>query len=1225
MSDNENKGLNNPEQFPSVPPVEAPIAPVSFDSTPPISPVTETPVTETPVSETPEVVQAPEIVEIAKPIEAATPEEAPATPENANVLIKGLEQSEQALKDNFRKIESSFIDIGKTILESGVFVDEEYTAVNELLANAFNRYEEIATIINAQIEQMKKLGEAHIKDELPLKKLMEKVSALESKLAAHQAKNRSLLDSLVKIKEVFPEKVVDIKLKYERKVKQSLKAMSDFSLSHLNTLDIDSVPEEEKEHLNIIFNVYDSAGFADVSKSFVRAEDYYLAEAENLKNPEQNLLDLYQKDKALEANKPKDQHLVDENLRSLFLLKDLFDLNPEMYKKVILNFQLLDEYKDDLKELQPYLQMQTGYYDLNFLKKRVLDLAKEDPGMVLEYLENKLEDLKNAKKQLDASRVPAPDKPWNNSIQTIKERFAQAQLLDDLLSDLSQVTTIYEPGGEAGWTGAKAIEAIKNAKALYQANKDIDQAVAGVTTMLGLRDKVKFLLKAGEPVGVVDTVIVGKGAEEVSGVAELEKAAREISQMAQSGEFRSDAEAAARDYADMVVREKFPTKPKVEVGEDADIVDEVIELKPEDIEYVDEAATLPAKPKYDMPPLPVMETVPAVKTWESDPKNQEYFDMEISKLGYLWDDTLRLVSGLRERGVSQVGDINLLSDIFTSNYDLRGGLKQYLDNNFTKEQITEYFDKVENQIKYYFNTLNNEIKARKSEPLNVLKELKDLSKVDQVSDEVIELQDEDIEYVDEAATSPAKLKYDMPPLPAMETVKQEEEKSAESNSNIELQRQFVENFWKNNKELSDKLQYYQIMYRELKNMADARAGAPVLDDMATNLLTNLNSYIKENYGKKSEAEIIEDVAKQLESNDEKLQDLYKMFTESKTVSGELNVAPVEQTPMPEMAKVAVGEGAKSMPSPEGRELSLSKMIAEAQSFDDLAETIQKNKIVIQGSQKLFKTEDLLASINAAKIGIAPNLWLATRTHGFREKLKSLYDAQRAKTSGDEVIELSDEDVEDITEKKPVKSTPPPLPPRMQRPEEREPISLTEDMKKKPTEPEPISLTEDMKKKTVAETPDWRTEAIVDAADRAPELTSLADKLGKKYRDQKANLIDISNIYHELSQGLSQPENLAVAQAWFAETLGMNVNKESILNHFLNEVVDLGDIKNKYQASRKLFSGNVASFNFRNAVDLALANVNDFVDQLNLWQETVYNTNRRPAPQIAKTKFPTILN
>ncbi len=1048
MTDNENKGPNNPEQFPqnpTVPPVEMSTPPAPFDATPPVPPVVETPI-----------VKTPEVVEESKAVKE--PEEVLATPENANVLIKGLEQSEQALKDNFRKIESSFIDIGKTVLESGVFVDEEYTAVNELLGNSFNRYEEISTIINAQIEQMKKLGEAHIKDELPLKKLMEKVSALESKLAAHQAKNRSLLDSLWEIKEVFPEKVADIKPEYERKVKQLLKAMNDFSLSHLNTLDIDSVPEEEKEHLNIIFNVYDSAGFGDVSKSFVRADDYYVSEAENLKNQEQSLLDLYQKDKVLEDSKPQARHLVDENLRSLFLLKDLFDLNPEMYKKVILNFQLLDQYKDDLDALQPYLKMQTGYYDLNFLKKRVLGLAKDDPGMVLEYLENKLEDLKNAKKQLDASRVPAPDKPWNNSIQTIKERFAQAQLLDDLLSDLSQVTTIYEPGGEAGWTGAKAIEAIKNAKSLYQANKDIDQAVAGVTTMLGLRDKVKFLLKAGEPVGVVDTVIVGKGAEEVSDVGELEKAAREISQMAQSGEFRSDAEAEARDYADMVVREKFPTKPKVEVGEDADIVDEVVELKPEDIEYVDEVAIPPAKPKYDMPPLPAMETVK-----QDEAKSAE-----------------------------------------------------------NKAEIAEG-----------------------------IKELK----------------------------------------------------------NIELQRQFVENFWKNNKELAEKLQYYQIMYRELKNMADARTGAPVLDDMAANLLPNLNSYIKENYGKKSEAEIIGDVAKQLESNDEKLQDLYKMFTESKTVSGELNVAPVEQTPMPEMAKVAVGEGAKAMPSPESRELSLTKMIAEAQSFDDLAETIQKNQLAIQGSEKLYKTEDLLASINAAKIGIAPNLWLATRKHGFREKLKSLYDAQRAKTSSEEVIELSDEDVEDITEKKPVKATPPPLPPRMQRPEEREPISLTEDMKNKP----------------VAEIPDWRTEAVADAADRAPELTSLADKLGKKYRDQKANLIDISNIYHDLSQGLSQPENLAVAQAWFVETLGVKASKEDILNYFLNEVVELGNIKDKYQASRKLFSGNVASFNFRNAVDLALANANDFVDQLNLWQETVYNTNRRPAPQIAKTKFPTILN
>jgi hypothetical protein len=917
--------------------------------------------------------------------------------------LGALDEQIRGVEANLRLIENTFMNIGQQVLESGVFGEEETNAIRDLFANSFNRYEEIATIVAAQLEQIKKIGVAHIKDETPLKLLMEKMGALSQKLSSYQNKNKALLDSLLKIKEVLPEKVADSKPEYTNVVKSSLKAMNDFSVGCLKSVDVDSAPETEKEHLNILFNVYDGQGFADVSKSFIKAEDYYLAETENLKD-DKDLLALHQKDKELESAKPTDQHLVDENLRGLFLLKDVFDLNPELYKKVILNLQLLDQYKDDLKDLQPYLKMDTGYYDANHMKKVVLDLAKNDPGMILEYLDNKLEDLQEAYNELMTARA-------------------------------------------------------KNKKTLVDG-----------------------------PVGKAE-VVVGEGVEEILDVKELEKAAREISQMAQSGEFRSDAEAAARDYADMVVREKFPTEPKMEVGEDADVVDDEIKLESKDIEIVDEVAIPTVKPKIQPPPLPAMKTV------EQEEK---------------------------------------------------------------------------------------ESAASRAEIAEGIKELK----------------------------------------------------------NIKLQRNFVENFWKNNQELSDKLQYYQIMYRELKRLVDAQAGQVVLDDLGQNLLVNLNSYIKENYDKQSEAEIIKAVTEKLSENDEKLQDLYKMFNDSKTVSGAMEIPVAEQVPIPKMAKLEVSEDADvvdevielepeeyileedaapplpAMQSVEKQELSLSKMIAEAKSFDELSEMIQKNQIVIKGSERLFTTEELLASVNSAKQGIAPQYWQATRNHGFREKLYALYNKQRAKQPAtNEAIEMGDED---IVESKSI---------------EPEPILLTKDMMKKKAEPEIISLTEDMKKKpeSAVENDAWRKESVLDADENSQVIMSLANKLGSNYRSQKENLNEINAVYTDLSMSLDKPEILEMVQAWFSDNpkypqyKGKKMSKEAILGFFWSEIVNMGNISSKYQSRGGFFSGGVGRLNFRTAVDTSLVHVNDFVDELNIWQETVYNKNRRPATQLPTTKFPTLFN
>jgi len=970
------------------------------------------------------------------------------------------------LQQNLKLIHNSCIEIASKILESKIFSEEEELMISGLLSNSLGRYEHISTIAEAQIAQIQKIGADHVKNESVLSDLNQKFDGLKTKLQTYQDKTKGLLDSLLKIREALPEKAADSKPEYERLLKQSLSSLNEFSLGYLRLMDVDSAAGEEKDRLNILFNLYNNEGFKTVSQSFLRAEDHFIAEKENL-DKNLDLSSLNQADKELESTKKPGEPLVDENLRGLFLLKNLFDLNPELYKKVILNFQFLEQYKDDLKDLQPYLKMQTGYYDVNFLKNRVLELAKDDPGMVNEYLENKLEDLQEAYNKL-----------------------------------------------------------------------------------LGVR-KVKTVVSKPE------SIMAGEGAEEISDLKELEKASREISQLVKSGELDSDGGNAARNYlTDVVMTEKIKTEaqqPKMEVNEDADLVDDVLELKPSDIEYVDEAVTPVAKPKHQMPPLPAMQSVSGEQKVRSN------------------DQSIPAIPMME---------------------------KVIIGEGAADEEVLR-------------------AEASKKELAEGIKELK----------------------------------------------------------NLESQRNFVENFWKNNKDLSDKLQYYQIMYRELKNMADTRAGEPVLDDLGQNLAMNLNSYIKENYGKKSEAEIIEDVTKQLEKNDEKLQDLYKMFTEGKTVSGELNVAPVEQTPvsqMPKLENVQVGEGANlvddvlelkpedieyvdeavtpivkpkyPMPPvpakktlgeevpvlPEKTSETISVFWEKNQHFKNQVETdlrgLHGSAMLIDLARNTLRTNGInqVGDLDLAQLNYIQNLDAELRAN-----INQMIDNRGAKVDSvlkDEIRSYVKKVNKSLTALYKTLETAIANKKEAVLPSQKEEgIQMgDEDI----VEETPIPAVSEKEK---MEAGDWRKESVLDSSDQSEVMLALSNKLGSAYMSQKENLNEINSVYTDLEMSLSKPEVLAMVQAWFSENekypqyKNRKISKEAILNLFWTDIVDVGNISNNYQASRKLFAGAQKVFDFRNAVDLALSRVNTFVDQLNIWQETVYNKRKREPVQLPKTQFPTLFN
>lgn len=69
-----------------------------------------------------------------------------------------------------------------------------------------------------------------------------------------------------------------------------------------------------------------------------------------------------------------------------------------------------------------------------------------------------------------------------------------------------------------------------------------------------------------------------------------------------------------------------------------------------------------------------------------------------------------------------------------------------------------------------------------------------------------------------------------------------------------------------------------------------------------------------------------------------------------------------------------------------------QLIESAQSFDELAEIIERNNITIEGSQKEYTTEELVQFVRDISIGMA-HIDAATRTDGFRQKLTSLFEAK----------------------------------------------------------------------------------------------------------------------------------------------------------------------------------------------------------------------------------------
>lgn len=69
-----------------------------------------------------------------------------------------------------------------------------------------------------------------------------------------------------------------------------------------------------------------------------------------------------------------------------------------------------------------------------------------------------------------------------------------------------------------------------------------------------------------------------------------------------------------------------------------------------------------------------------------------------------------------------------------------------------------------------------------------------------------------------------------------------------------------------------------------------------------------------------------------------------------------------------------------------------RLIESAQSFEELAEIIEKNHITIMGSQQEYSTETLAKFVRDISIGMV-HIDGATRTDGFRQKLKSLFEAK----------------------------------------------------------------------------------------------------------------------------------------------------------------------------------------------------------------------------------------
>lgn len=1190
-----------------------------------------------------------------------------AKPESVDLLNESLEKNSKLLAESFRRIENVFIDIGKTVLESGVFSEEEYVAVNELFGNSFNRYTEIATIVAAQMEQIKKLGDLHIKNEEPMNNLLKKVQDLQIKLESYQNKNKALLDSLLKIKEALPEKVSDSKPEYERVVKQSLKAMNDFALSHLKTLDIDSASsEEEKLHLNILFNVYDKNGFADVSRSFTRVEDYYLAEADNLSDQKQSLLELYEKDKELESKKPKDQPLIDDNVRDLFLLKSVFDANPNLYEQVFEKFTELYSYKDKLESLEPYLiNKNRGVYDLEHIKKVVLDLAKNDPGMILDYLDNKLDDLANAddkliKKENVENRV------------TVDEMATAAREMSEMGQD--------QEGDKTG--GTKASDSIEKVKKEGVQTWEEALKIIGPDNAKSIQAKIEEIVALSSPYNSKINKIVGSGYVKNPQEHYRSVLIKYLNDFYKVSDSIEKAVGMANGVLDMDLEHLKRDVKIVEAYENAKSPEELSNF------YLENIFSEDSKVKYLFnefkssvvnwkSPYPAVDSFlkeymgvsslseenfgNAIKSKAKEVilkgvnKQKAYNDISKMVNDYLQSveesffiitrDLIRysgniadLVKGNRDLGISdqsirnmiissdmqtkllsekdedKTEIINKLKEIFNKYPDFNekffksnenldklneilsilgiGPVPKHIEssinvsdtNNVGGETVRSekkvilgegavdeeelQSEEIRKGIAEIIQGLRNidlqrrdnesvkasdsisgviDVKPQDNIPSPKVEENKvEVSEDADIVDEVTELSPDEVEIVgdeDEDNFTNQKPKYKMPPLPAREQPVFE---------SMDKRISTISALW--DKTLD--------RVRKLREQGVDRVGnINLLADIFSeeyNLQEKLRQYVSDkNFSQKNVNDYLAEVEKTIIDSYEILNKEYESRREEPwNILREL--------------KSSLGSSANGMKteavnqekgkSKENRELSLSKMIADAKSFDELEKLIRNNQIVIQGSNRLYKTEDLLASIKIAKQGIAPQYWQATRNYGFREKLMELYKKEK---SGEQLVK--DEGIP-------------------------EPFLLTKDMMKKKPEPEPIPLTEDMKKKPapVVDKNAWKKEAIFGPHERMLFLSDLIKDLSKSYRAEKDNLIEIESKFNDLSNNLDNP---SVLDAWDKFKEENNIDAEDLLKYFVDEIVGLNDIKKMYD--------NKNSFGFRNSVGSAYLRVSDFMNKLGL--------------------------
>ncbi|GEM_PF-5390504 len=1171
--------------------------PVQNPSKPPIAESSNVPGTEL----------SPEEIDI--PVGEVLPSEESTSQERKEVSLEG---QAAVVKESLDSIKGGFVNWKQGILDSQLFSAEELPGVEQWFSDSLNRFKSIEQIIISELSVLQVLREGYSEQSKEIQKISERLLTVNKFVKEQQEKITSLLASLRLISEGLSQNPQAAKDNVVSSMKIVFKAMNDLSRKYLAGMDkqgllrdlresellekannpeqFSTKLEEKKANLNLLYNCYNQASFSEIEKAFVFADVYFEKESMFLTAQEnETLQSLLLANSDLEKTRiGKDGQLkpvIPDNLRQFYTLRAALEDSAEKYQILGANFSAM-EFVDQIlkdKKISALDNYDLQHYTLGAFQSQIGRLLSENKATEIPaYLQKNLNDLTNILSAL--LKLPVSD--VSNYLKT-----NPAELRKIILEASGGVS------GEVELTGAEDFPVPKTESVVLDDVMDADDLLEEVTTPDA---KPKYSMP---PLPAMETVKQAMSASEKTQLLENFWKAEDT-------------------FKQVVSR-------KVELGVSSDLkmidnikntliengILEVGGVSLSSPEFTIDVNTLQTELWEGINNLIVSGLESKKEFSEIESEINKYISQKRAELVLLKEKLQKAITPfiefrkqhpdleqLMEANINSklVAKVNAIASLVKNQF-LKAGIEEVDGINLLA--LGEIYDGEAATIEF-----KNKVKSIIEEELDK----------GSAPDEVNAALNKFISQTDDKLRNLYKLLLENVP-----------------GRGVDRESQLVADFWKNQTALANRVSYYETMFAELQKLAQEKAGEPYLDDMVKNFRNNLNQSLKDALSQqKTEAEIVKWLEAEFKHADEIIDklsvDVLLKKDKPQTVEEgggddamnaddlleEVNTPDAKpkysMPPLPAMEAVKQAE----QKSPEKRELSLKEMIASAKSFDELAEIIQKNQIVIQGSeklyttdqgsQKLYTTQDLLDSIAVAKDGkLAPNFWFAPRTHQFREKLISLSNAQRAKTSGEEMIELSDEDVEDITGK-PVKATPPPLPPHIQKLQE-EARKQKEMAEKAQVEAEPISLTEDMKKKPIDETkqtPDmatWLSEPIVGPHERMLGVSRLIKDLIKtgKYVDEKRLLIDIDNKFNRLAENLDNPETITAWEQFQAEN---NVEIEDPLVYFVDKVLDLNGIKAAYDSKN--------GFEFRNAVDIANLKVSNFMNALNLSEDYLPVPTRR---------------